>query len=77
MADPASADPVARQSTRLTCMAVRNGQTSYDTRFIKTIIPGETYRVEALVLLYGLSGPDESANLRPTEMDFLRKHLGV
>jgi acetyl esterase/lipase len=65
MADPTSVDPVTRQSTRLTCMAVRNGQTSYDTRFIKTIIPGDTYRVEALVQLYGLSGPDESANPRP------------
>src|SRR5207245_2350855 len=26
---------------------------------------GDTYRVDALVLLYGLSGPDESANPRP------------
>ena len=33
LADPASADPVARQSTRLACMAVFNGQCSYDPRF--------------------------------------------
>ena len=33
LADPKSDDPVARQSTRLTCVAVDNGQSSYDPRF--------------------------------------------
>jgi acetyl esterase len=33
LADPKSDDPVARQSTRLTCAAVSNGQSSYDPRF--------------------------------------------
>jgi acetyl esterase len=33
MADPQNADPVARQSTRLVCVAVLNGQSSYDPRF--------------------------------------------
>jgi acetyl esterase len=37
LADPASADPVARQSTRLTCVAVDNGQSSYDPRFAEKI----------------------------------------
>ena len=37
LADPDSADPIARQSTRLTCIAVRNGQSSYDPRFAATI----------------------------------------
>src|ERR1041384_1128296 len=32
MADPASDDPVARQSTRLSCMAVQGAQSSYDPR---------------------------------------------
>lgn len=32
LADPKSDDPVARQSTRLTCVAVRDGQSSYDPR---------------------------------------------
>jgi acetyl esterase len=37
LADPNSDDPVARQSTRLTCIAVTNGQSSYDPRFAEKI----------------------------------------
>jgi len=41
LAKPDSNDPVARQSTRLTCIAVRNGQCSYDHRFNESIgLPG-------------------------------------
>ena len=41
LADPDSKDPVARQSTRLTCIAVSNGQCSYDHRFNESIgLPG-------------------------------------
>lgn len=39
LADPDSKDPVQRQSSRLTCVAVSNGQTSYDPRFIRKLIP--------------------------------------
>lgn len=37
LADPDSDDPVARQSTRLTCIVVFNGQSSYDPRFAEKI----------------------------------------
>jgi len=37
LADPKSEDPVARQSTRLTSVAVKNAQTSYDPRFAEKI----------------------------------------
>jgi acetyl esterase/lipase len=37
LADPRSDDPVARQSTRLTSIAVDNGQSSYDPRFAEKI----------------------------------------
>lgn len=37
LADPKSEDPVARQSTRLGCIAVDNGQSSYDPRFAEKI----------------------------------------
>ena len=37
LADPKSADPIARESTRLTCIAVTNGQSSYDPRFAEKI----------------------------------------
>ena len=37
LADLDSDDPIARQSTRLVCIAVRNGQSSYDPRFAEKI----------------------------------------
>lgn len=53
LADPKSDDPVLRQSTRLTCMSVFNGQTSYDPRFIRDLFPGtEVYKESALAKLY-------------------------
>ncbi len=46
-------DPVLRQSTRLSCMVVNNGQTSYDPRFIRELFPGtDTYKHSALAQLY-------------------------
>ncbi|MCC7407237.1 MAG: alpha/beta hydrolase fold domain-containing protein [Phycisphaeraceae bacterium] len=60
LADPNSPDPVARQSTRLTCMAVLNTQTSYDPRFIRANIPGPGWQAIPLWKLYGLDGPTEN-----------------
>jgi acetyl esterase len=54
MADPNSDDPVLRQSTRLTCMAVFDGQTSYDPRFIRKLFPGkDIYKIGPLQQLFG------------------------
>src|SRR5262249_48641719 len=48
-------DPVLRQSTRLTCMAVFNGQTSYDPRAIRQLFPGkDIYKHPALAKLFGV-----------------------
>ena len=53
MADPKSDDLVLRQSTRLTCMMVVEGQTSYDPRFIRRLFPGkDIYKVGALQKLF-------------------------
>jgi acetyl esterase len=53
LADPDNKDPMLRQSTRLTCMAVYNGQTSYDPRFIRDLFPDtDTYMHSALAQLY-------------------------
>ncbi len=54
LADPNNSDPVLRQSTRLTCMAVSNGQTSYDPRFIRELFPedDQVYRLGALRSLF-------------------------
>jgi acetyl esterase/lipase len=55
MADPKSNDPVLRQSTRLACTVVFDGQTSYDPRFIRKLFPGkEVYKHGALAKLFGV-----------------------
>lgn len=53
LADAKSDDQILRHSTRLSCMAVYNGQTSYDPRFIRELFPGtDTYKHSALAELY-------------------------
>ncbi len=53
LANPDSEDPVLRESTRLSGMAVYNGQTSYDPRVIRKLFPGtDTYRHSALAQLF-------------------------
>jgi len=53
LADPHNADPVLRQSSRLTCVAVRDAQCSYDPRFIRDLFPGtDTFKHAAVVKLF-------------------------
>ena len=53
LADPDNADPILQQSTRVTCMAVNNGQSTYDPRVIRELFPGtDTYTNSALVELF-------------------------
>ncbi len=56
LAEPGSEDPVARQSTRLTCIAVDNGQSSYDPRFAEKIgIPRPNFERHPFFLpFYGI-----------------------
>jgi len=54
LADPKSADPVARESTRLACAMPTNMQCTYDPREIKKIVPGDAYNVAPLKQLQGL-----------------------
>jgi acetyl esterase len=54
LANPKSADPLERESTRLTCAAVNMMQCTYDPREIKKIVPGNAYDVAAIKFLYGL-----------------------
>ncbi|OHB85326.1 MAG: hypothetical protein A2V98_16355 [Planctomycetes bacterium RBG_16_64_12] len=60
LADPASEDPVARQSTRLTCIAVDNGQSSYDPRFAEKIgIPRPNFEQHGFFLpFYGITAEE-------------------
>ena len=65
LADPKNEDPVLRQSTRLTCMAVFDGQTSYDPRFLRELFPGtDTYKIVALAKLFDVD---------PNNLDHLPK----
>jgi acetyl esterase len=53
LADHDNDDPILRQSTRLTCMFVSAGQSSYDPRFIRKLFPEfETYKHSALAQLF-------------------------
>lgn len=63
LADPESADPVLRESSRLACMSVYNGQTTYDPRVIQKLMPdSDVFKIEPLVLLFGadLDDPDRA-----------------
>lgn len=59
MADPDSPDPVERQSTRLTCMAVDQGQSSYDLRFIRDLVPElDTWKCGPLERLFDIDADE-------------------
>lgn len=58
MADPKNSDPVLRESTRLSCMAVTAAQSSYDPRVIKEWVGEAASKHPALAGFYGLK-PDE------------------
>ncbi len=53
LADPGSADPVARESTRPQCVAVAGAQTSLDPRQMREWIPNSVYGGHA----FGFHGP--------------------
>lgn len=57
LAAPASDDPVARHSTRLTCAATNGGQCSYDPRFVASFgIPRPNLELHEFFLpFYGLT----------------------
>jgi acetyl esterase/lipase len=61
LARPDAADPVERQSTRLTCIAVDNAQTSHDARFIMELF--NTKEVHpALLQLFGMQSVQDLDN---------------
>src|SRR5947207_12799816 len=53
LADPKSSDPVARESSRLTCAAVLSAQTSLDPKELREWIPNAVYGGHA----FGFAGP--------------------
>jgi acetyl esterase len=61
MADPNNPDPVLRESTRLTCVAVVDAQTTYDPRAIQKMIGGRGDLWEPLRHFYGLKPGEENS----------------
>ena len=78
LANPDSADPVERESTRLSCIASWQAQSSYNPAFMRTIISGNCYKHEALVQFFGFAPEEfdspESPEARRVfgEVDFIR-----
>ena len=64
LADPKSSDPVARQSSRLTCAAVNGAQTSLDPKQLREWIPNAIYGGHAF-------GFAEKGRARPAEFELL------
>ncbi|MGD9720191.1 MAG: alpha/beta hydrolase fold domain-containing protein [Pirellulales bacterium] len=64
LADPKSDDPIARQSSRLTCAAVLGAQTSLDPKELREWIPNSIYGGHA----FGFAGPGRN---RAQEFDLL------
>ncbi|MGO9470010.1 MAG: alpha/beta hydrolase fold domain-containing protein [Isosphaeraceae bacterium] len=59
LADRASRDPVARQSSRVRCLGVDGAQTSYDPRFIRTLIGGRAHEHSALRPFFGIKSDSD------------------
>jgi acetyl esterase/lipase len=55
LADPKAEDPVARESTRITCALPINAQCTYDPKMIREIVPGNAYDHPALKALFGVA----------------------
>jgi acetyl esterase/lipase len=54
LADPASDDPVLRQSTRLACAGARDAQTTLDLRVVNKLLQKEGFLNRPLLDLFGL-----------------------
>jgi acetyl esterase/lipase len=67
LADPKSADPIARESTRLRCAAVSGAQTSLDPKELREWMPNSIYGGHA----FGFAAKGRT---RPQEFDLLIEH---
>lgn len=70
MADPKSADPVARQSTRLFCAAVIVPQTSLDPEQMKEWTPNSTYGGHA----FGINGFNKFLAARKQILPWIKEY---
>ena len=73
MADPKSADPIARESTRLWCAAVNGAQTSLDPKQLKEWTPNSRYGGHA----FGFMDPNDKKTRDTRFAEFLEKRGAV
>jgi len=73
MADPASSDPVARESTRLTCAAVDAAQTSLDPKELLEWMPNYTYGAHA----FGLKNIKDMVEQREKILPWLKEYSAI
>ena len=73
MADPASSDPIARESTRLMCAAVNGAQTSLDPKQLKEWTPNSRYGGHA----FGFTDPNDRKHRDARFAEFLEKRDSV
>jgi len=70
LADPKSADPIARESTRLFCAAVKAPQTTLDPKQMKEWTPNSTYGGHA----FGLNAFDQFLGSREKIMPWIKEY---
>jgi len=70
MADPKSTDPIAHESTRLTCAAVMGAQTSLDPKQMKEWMPNSKYGAHA----FGISGFDNFLAERERILPWIKEY---
>ena len=73
LADPKSADPVARESTRLYCAAVNGAQTSLDPKELREWMPNYTYGGHA----FGFANFDTFHDNRAKVLKWLKEYSPI
>lgn len=73
MADPDSDDPIARESTRLTCAAVIGAQVSLDPKELREWMPNYRYGAHA----FGLANLEEVIEKRESLLDWIHEYSPI
>lgn len=73
MAQKDSKDPIARESTRLTCAAVNGAQTSLDPKQVREWMPNYTYGAHA----FGMKNLDEVEKNRDTLAKWIKEYSPI
>jgi acetyl esterase/lipase len=73
LADPSSSDPVARESTRLACVAVSGAQVSLDPKELREWIPNYNYGAHA----FGLKNFQELYDQRDRVLKWIKEYSPI